>query len=75
MKINISIELNTRKFKRDLKNFILKSITFLSTLAFLFGAMALDSHSNLPYILCVVSFIWLVPFTYVNVIRKEYITW
>ena len=75
MKINISIELNSRKFKRDLKNFILKSITFLSTLAFLFGAMALDSHSNLPYILCVAALTWLVPFVYVNVVRKEYTVW
>ena len=55
-----------RKSKRKIKNFILKSITIVFVLLFIFCACCLDSQSNIFYIGCIVSLLWLVPFGIAN---------
>lgn len=42
-----------------MKNKILKAISYLAGIAFMYGGSALDSHSWLPYIICSVSLLWL----------------
>lgn len=55
-----------RKLKRKIKNFILKSITTFFAILFIFCACCLDSQSNIFYIGCIVSLLWLVPFGIAN---------
>jgi len=49
-----------------MKNAILKTITAIMIFIFLLGAACLDSISNVPAVMCVVSLCWLAPFAYVN---------
>ena len=55
-----------RKSKRKLKNIILKSITTVFAILFIFCVCCLDSESNIFYIGCIVSLLWLVPFGIAN---------
>lgn len=53
--------------KNKIKNFILKSITFIALVIFVFCAMCLDSVNNIPFIIgCFVSGIWIFLFCYAN---------
>jgi hypothetical protein len=49
-----------------MKNKILKAITYLAGVAFIFGGSALDSQSWLPVIICGVSLAWLALFYVAN---------
>ena len=55
-----------RKSKRKIKNFILKSITTVFAILFIFCVCCLDSNTNIFYIGCIVSLLWLVPFGVAN---------
>lgn len=64
-----------KRIKSKIKNFILKTITTVAGCTFLFMACALDSPSWIPFILCVVSAVWLVLFSYANGYIDERIEW
>lgn len=49
-----------------LKNTILKSVTWFFVVLFLLSICALDSITIVPYITCIMSLCWLVPFGIVN---------
>ena len=55
-----------QKAKRKIKNFILKSITWVASILFLLSACALDSESMIPSIVLLVSMGWLALFIYAN---------
>jgi hypothetical protein len=55
-----------RKLKRKIKNIILKSITTVFVLLFIFCACCLDSDTNIFYIGIGISLLWLVPFGIAN---------
>ena len=55
-----------RKSKRKIKNLILKSITIVFVLLFIFCVCCLDSNTYIFYIGCIVSLLWLVPFGIAN---------
>lgn len=50
-----------------MKNFILKTISYIMGFIFIFCASAIDSYYNTPFIIgCIVSGLWLTLFTYAN---------
>ena len=50
-----------------MKNFILKTISYIMGLVFIFCASAIDSYYNTPFIIgCIVSGLWLTLFGYAN---------
>lgn len=56
-----------KRKKHRLKNFILKTISYIMGLVFILGACALDSEgTNIPFLMVVVSMMWLIPFGYAN---------
>ena len=46
--------------KRKAHNFILKVITAIATILFVISAMALDSASIFPAVVCIICLLWLV---------------
>ena len=55
-----------RKGEINMKNKILKAITGLSGVTFTLGVCCLDSVSNIPSVVCLVSSGWIVSFMGVN---------
>lgn len=56
-----------KRRKRKIKNFILKAISYFMGMVFILGACALDSEgTNVPFLMIVVSMMWLLPFGYAN---------
>ena len=55
-----------RKAKSKIKNFILKSITYVAAILFTVSACALDSATWIPAIVCLICAIWLMLFAYAN---------
>ena len=55
-----------RKSKRKIKNFVLKSITTVFAILFIFCVCCLDSDTNIFYIGCIVSLLWFIPFGIAN---------
>ena len=49
-----------------MKNKILKTITAIAAAAFIFGGVTLDSNSDVPFIVCMVSLVWISLFMYAN---------
>lgn len=49
-----------------MKNTILKIITFILALVFIFCASAVDSESWIPYIVCCVCIVWFAIMIYAN---------
>jgi uncharacterized protein YacL len=49
-----------------MKNIILKTIGYIMGILFIFSVSALDSESNIPYIVCIVSAAYLALFAYAN---------
>ena len=54
------------KSRNRIKNVVLKSISVLAFCLFILGGISLDSFSNIPYIMCIISLLWLVPFGIAN---------
>lgn len=55
-----------QKAKRKIKNFILKTITWLAGSMFFVSASAVDSESYFPTIICLICMAWLGLFAYAN---------
>ena len=66
MKIKNENRKRKSKTKNRIKNVVLKSISVLAFCLFILGGISLDSFSNIPYIMCIVSLLWLVPFGIAN---------
>lgn len=49
-----------------MKNKILKTTAYIMFFILIFSASAVDSESNLPVVLCMVSLSWLALFAYAN---------
>lgn len=52
--------------KRKLKNKILKATITLAVVAFFIFATALDSQSNIPFVICLVCMLYIGVFAYAN---------
>lgn len=52
--------------KRKLKNKILKVTITLAVVAFFIFATALDSQSNIPFVICLVCMLYIGVFAYAN---------
>ena len=49
-----------------MKNKVLKAITWVASMVFIFSACELDSDSYIPHIICTVCLAWLLPFVLIN---------
>lgn len=52
--------------KRKVKNKILKATITLAVVAFFIFATALDSQSNIPFVICLVCMLYIGVFAYAN---------
>lgn len=62
-----------QKAKRERKNKILKTITFIIAVLFLLSASGIDADKYINYIVCVISLAWCVLFLLTN--RKVLKSW
>lgn len=49
-----------------MKNIILKTITWIAAILFIFSATAVDSISNIPRIVCLACSVWILLFMFAN---------
>lgn len=61
-----------KRLLRKIKNFILKTITVLSVIAWVISACSLDSTCWVPFFLMLIfTSIWIVAFSYANNLFEE----